>query len=233
VPEEANRPSVTVEAPNHRLEVAIDHSIAGPLRLPDESTGLTVQDSIIDAPAEGERAIAGIEIEPTPEAAPPTTLKRTTVFGTVHVKELSLASEVIFTDPVTAERRQAGCVRFSYVPDGSQTPRRYRCQPNLAMQKALEATRSANPSLTSEEQQGIASGTRLRLTPAFTSRRYGEPGYAQLSLSWAEELRTGAEDENEMGAFNFLQQAQRVKNLLASLDEYLRFGLEAGVFFVT
>jgi hypothetical protein len=36
-----------------------------------------------------------------------------------------------------------------------------------------------------------------------------------------------------MGAFNFLQQGHRLKNLRSSLDEYLRFGLEAGVFFVT
>ena len=36
-----------------------------------------------------------------------------------------------------------------------------------------------------------------------------------------------------MGAFNLLRQAQRKKNLLTNLDEYLRFGLEAGIFFVT
>jgi hypothetical protein len=36
-----------------------------------------------------------------------------------------------------------------------------------------------------------------------------------------------------MGAFHFLQQVQRVRNVRASLDEYLRFGLEAGIFFVT
>jgi hypothetical protein len=69
--------------------------------------------------------------------------------------------------------------------------------------------------------------------PAFTSMRYGEPGYAQLTQLCAQEIRTGAEDEGEMGAFNFLQQAHRRNNLRASLDEYLRFGLEAGLFFVT
>jgi hypothetical protein len=31
-----------------------------------------------------------------------------------------------------------------------------------------------------------------------------------------------------MGAFHFLQQPQRKANLLSALDEYLRFGLEAG-----
>ena len=52
-----------------------------------------------------------------------------------------MASEVIFTDRVRAVRRQAGCVRFSYVPPGSQTPRRFRCQPELAISAALEQAR--------------------------------------------------------------------------------------------
>ena len=45
--------------------------------------------------------------------------------------------------------------------------------------------------------------------------------------------RSGAEDGSEMGALNFLKQPQRVDNLRASLNEFLRFGLEAGIFFVT
>jgi hypothetical protein len=36
-----------------------------------------------------------------------------------------------------------------------------------------------------------------------------------------------------MGAFMFLAQPQRRANLRAALDEYLRLGLEAGVFPVT
>ena len=33
-----------------------------------------------------------------------------------------------------------------------------------------------------------------------------------------------------MGAWHFLQAPQRMRNLRLALDEYLRFGLEAGVF---
>jgi hypothetical protein len=36
-----------------------------------------------------------------------------------------------------------------------------------------------------------------------------------------------------MGVFCMLQQPQRLKNLQVALEEYLRFGLEAGIFFVT
>jgi hypothetical protein len=36
-----------------------------------------------------------------------------------------------------------------------------------------------------------------------------------------------------MGTWGFLLQPQREANLVASLDEYLRVGLEAGVLYVT
>jgi hypothetical protein len=83
----------------------------------------------------------------------------------------------------------------------------------------------------SEEEQ-ITRDEQLRLTPTFTSTGYGAPGYAQLNLLCADEIRTGAADENEMGAFHALQQAQRIANLRAGLEEYVRFGLEAGILLV-
>jgi photosystem II stability/assembly factor-like uncharacterized protein len=72
-----------------------------------------------------------------------------------------------------------------------------------------------------------------RLQPQFTARQYGDPGYGQLSLTSAAELRTGAEDGSEMGVFNYLQQPQREAALRVSLAEYLRFGLELGIFHIT
>ena len=36
----------------------------------------------------------------------------------------------------------------------------------------------------------------------------------------------------EMGAFNHLYQPQRIKNLEASLEEYLRFGLDSAVLLI-
>jgi hypothetical protein len=67
----------------------------------------------------------------------------------------------------------------------------------------------------------------------FTSLRYGDPGYCQLSRRAALEVRQGADDESEMGAFHALFQPQRETNLRVRLDEYLRFGLEAGIFYAS
>jgi len=116
-----------------------------------------------------------------------------------------LAELDVWKFPVNSERRQDGCVRFSFVPLGSRTPRRYRCQPANA-------------------------ADALRVQPQFTSERYGVPAYCQLSDRCASEIRTGADDESEMGAFHDVFAPQRDTNLRIRLDEYLRFGLEAGVF---
>jgi hypothetical protein len=130
-----------------------------------------------------------------------------TIFGTSAMRALE-ASNSIFTGEVTVARRQIGCVRFCYLPLGSRAPRRYRCQP----------------------QDAIAA---QRVFPAFASATYGDPAYALQAIGAAEEMLTGADDEGELGAFHFLQATQRLANLRASLDEFLRFGLEAGVFLMT
>ena len=211
--------------------LSISRSILGPLELPTECRALTISDSIVDAPlAKGEtdpaRAAIAADAGAT-TAGPVTTLERVTIFGEVFVKELTLASEVIFVHPVTAERRQVGCVRFSYVAQGSQTPRRYLCQPDLAISNREKELDPAP--LSNAERDKII----LRVRPQFTSKRYGQPAYAQLSSACAHEIRTGAEDGSEMGVFSLLQGPQREANLRIALDEYLRFGLEAGIIFVT
>ena len=88
---------------------------------------------------------------------------------------------------------------------------------------------SSTADLPSDERDRIVR----RLVPAFTSLRYSDPAYTQLAGTCAEEIRTGAEDGSEMGVWSFLQHSQRIANLQTSLDEYLRFGLEAGCIFAT
>lgn len=192
--------------------VTVANSIVGPVRLPAEGYVLTVSDSIVDAP-DGGRAVGG----PTGGPGPTCDLRRLTVFGEVRVESLGYATEAVFTGPVTVVRTQSGCMRFSYVPEGAVTPARYRCQPDLA----LEGVTGLQP----------RRRTMARVQPRFTSRRYGQPGYAQLARDTADEIRTGGADEREMGAFNLLREAQREANLRNRLDEYLPAGLEAGLIY--
>ena len=79
----------------------------------------------------------------------------------------------------------------------------------------------------------IALRIARRLVPSFTALSASHPAYAQLRRSAPEEIRRGASDEGEMGAWHLLFQPQREANLRIRLEEYLRFGLEAGLCFET
>jgi hypothetical protein len=209
---------------NRSLRLFLERSITGPLRLPEEMPGLVVADSILDGGPTAAIARTGAP----DRSGPPAELRRSTVLGAVRVRELSLASEVVFTGAVTADRAQQGCVRFSFLapPPHSRAPRRFRCQPDLALAaRAKELGRE----LTAAEQAGVLA----RVRPAFTATRYGHPGYGQLSLSCPTEIKAGAEDDSEMGAFSGLRQPQRETNLRVRLDEYLPFGLRPALIYVT
>jgi hypothetical protein len=69
--------------------------------------------------------------------------------------------------------------------------------------------------------------------PHFTSLRYGDPGYCQLRAATAPAIRRGADDDGEMGVMHACFQPQRETNLRIRLEEYLRFGLRAGIFYAT
>jgi hypothetical protein len=196
--------------------VTLISSIVGPVRLPAEGWTLIASDSIVDSPSGG-TAVGG----PAAAFGPTCDFRRVTVLGDVRVRSILYASDVLFLDRVDVERTQAGCIRFSYVRGTATTPRRYRCQPDLAV-----ADQSAAAGTT-------AASIRSRLRPRFTSRRYGQPGYAQLADDAAPELKTGGEAEAEIGAFSRVLEAQRIANLRIRLDEYLPAGLEPGLIFAT
>jgi hypothetical protein len=213
----AGAASVIATETGGTLTVDIQRSILGPVRLPLEDptsnvvseSSLVLADSIVDGMGGADPAIVALAAS----------IDRSTVLGRSQLTLLTRGSESIFTDRVAVERTQEGCCRFSFIPDGSKVPRAYRCQPGFALEGVTDAA----------ERQAILD----HVTPAFTSERYIDAGYAQLAHSCAVEIRQGAEDESEMGVFQFLHQPQREANLRAAVDEYLRFGLEAGLFLVT
>ena len=145
-------------------------------------------------------------------------LRNCTVLGGLHVTELSCTNTLLHSalavgDPrpaaVLAVRRQSGCVRYSWLPLDSRTGQRHRCQPTPD-QKNPDALR-----------------------PIFTSLKYHEPGYGQLSRATPDEIRRGADDESEMGAAHDQFAPQREQDLATRLDEYVRFGLVTGIFYAS
>jgi hypothetical protein len=199
-PAQPAQPMLLIEPEN--AAVALESCISGAI---EAANGCTVRLTrcILDATDEEREAYHGPG--DTPGGA--LELENCTIIGRVHTREIPNATQVIFAArvpggvtalPVRSERTQAGCVRFSRVPDGSRTPRRFHC--------------------TSEPAR-------------FTSTLFGASGYCQLSRACPDAVRTGAEDESEIGVFHDLFLPQRESDLRTSLNEYLRFGMEAGVFY--
>ncbi len=70
-------------------------------------------------------------------------------------------------------------------------------------------------------------------TPAFTSTRHGDPGYAQLSVGCPSAFFSISGDGGELGAFHRLGQPLRKARLKTTLEETLPFHLEPQIFYET
>jgi hypothetical protein len=204
-------PALIVELPDTVINVK--SSITGSIRSID-GADITLENSIADAADPTGIAYSGLTGSGFGAAL---SLINTTVTGKVYAMVINASNSIFnsellpadtWASPVIAERLQQGCIRFSYVPPGSKLPRLYHCQPETA---ELAAT----------------------VKPVFTSEKYGDAGYCQLSKYCAQQIKQGADDGAEIGVFHNLYQPQREQNLQARLDEYLRFGLEAGILYAS
>jgi hypothetical protein len=234
-PNSPNQPSLDIHLNN--LVVEIDHCILGRLEVVEEAN-VSITNSIVDATAPDKWVYAA---GATGAPGGPLRIENSTIIGKVHTFSMDYASNSIFlarlaasdappTVPVRSQKRQAGCVRFCYLPPDVVLPRRYRCQPDLALAQRATALGLTGISALSPSDRASIRG---RIAPTFTSLRYGHPAYGQLARRSPIEIREGADDDAEMGAFHDLFSPQRETNLRVRLDEYLRFGLEAGVFYAT
>jgi hypothetical protein len=135
--------------------------------------------------------------------------------GKVHAETLTLVSNSIvwgalapgdsWVSALVADRFQTGCVRFSFLPVGAVTPRRFECV-----------------------EQALASAA-----PIFFSYRYGQPGYLKMLACTPDSIRHGADDGGEMGGFHFVLAPLRESDLTLRLQEYTPVGLDVGLVYQT
>ncbi|HEX7359767.1 MAG TPA: hypothetical protein VF283_04680 [Bryobacteraceae bacterium] len=203
------------------LTVTVNRSVLGAIRA-GEFASLKAFDTIIDATDPANVAIAGLDgiagigsltLGGLETADPDEIPHGCTVIGKVHAVLLSLVSDSIlwaglvkgdsWTTGLIADRKQEGCVRFSFLPAGAKTPRRYQC-----MERAI-----AGPQ------------------PIFFAFRYGNPGYLKLLSSTPDVVRRGADDGGEMGAFHFVLAPLRETDLRVRMTEYMPVGLEFGILY--
>lgn len=209
-PRSPDEPSLVLERTTACLQ--IERSVLGTIEVIGEEVrtdplAIHIRDSILDATGHDRPALSAPDCR---HAHAVLYAHRTTVIGEVHTHAVEIGENSVFTGRMHVARRGVGCLRFSYVPPGSRTPRRHRCQPDL-----------------------VGAGEAWRVRPRFSGERYGTPVYGQLAAGCAEEIRRGAEDGAEMGAFHDLYQPQREDSLRARLAEYTPAGTDAGVIAVT
>ena len=192
-------PSVLVTADGASL--SLTRVISGPVAAAGSgSTVITA--SVVDATSPYYVAYASPDLA---SAGPDLCVTDSTVIGKVRARTITLASNSIFharlgdgdpwLAPVWASRRQAGCVRFCWLPDGSVTPRQYECLP--------------------------PSAGAIGLAPRFISVRYGGPAYALLSGDCPVAIWTGADNGSQLGAYKLIQETEAVSNVQIRAPEYL------------
>ena len=206
----SGQPALVAELPD--LQVAIQNSIVGAMQAHPLAT-VNLLNSIVDACEPTLVAYAALDGN---SGGASLTMQGCTVVGKIHTTLFNLVSDSIvraglaqndtWAAPLWADRKQQGCVRFSYLPLGAIVPRQFECAP---------CPSGGGP------------------PPLFYSLRYGDPRYGKLWPSTDDSIRRGAEDGGEMGAFHFVLAPFRETDLLTRLQEYLPVGLEFGIFYQT
>jgi hypothetical protein len=220
-PTHPSRPGISLDGSAARLR--LDHSIVGPVQVGGAARAapITVNDSIIDATDGSLPAIADAQGD---TARAVLTVARSTIIGAVTVHAIERAEDSLFFGSVTVARKQTGCIRYCYIPPGSRTPRRHRCQPDAAVARAragVDADMTLTPRRHAAHRERVAADAVLRVRPHFESLHYGSGEYARLHPSCATEIATGAHDGAEMGVYHDLFEPQRLALLNARLADHV------------
>jgi hypothetical protein len=197
-------PSVHLVVEGNVEELMIENSIVGPIRT--QGGGLVeklrMRHSIVQSITAGTPALAlpASDVElgwPQQGKAPRTPGRQPTGVTIFGAVDVNrlFASEALITGVVDVTDTQAGCFRFSAALIGSRVPHPY-------------------------ESHFISDTAHF-----FTSRRFGDPGYAQLSETAPVGLLRGAEHGSEIGVFSHLFNPIKLDSLRVKVVEYMPFGL--------
>ena len=192
--------------------IALTRCIAGALHF-GPGYELTLADSIIDAGSGTGSAAPALAIGLNPGWGPDLQFSGITVFGRTRVERAS-GSGGVFVHRLEVHDNQdshgalaapnvpGSCIRLSWLSgDADRLPPHFGCVFG----------------------RGAAEPARLH----FVAQRFGEPGYAQLAWTSDRRIREAGPEEDEMGAFGFLLNAHKWKNISIRLREYMPVGTRA------
>ncbi|NRF71735.1 hypothetical protein HLB44_32580 [Aquincola sp. S2] len=178
-------------------EIDIQRSICGAL-MADEGYRLCIADSIVESipvAATDSFAITGAS-DPVNGYAGRTCIKNVTLLGRARVAGID-GSGVIFRGALQAFDQQTGCLKYCWFADDARNrlPQHFAC----------------------------VSGADARLI--FTSEYFGDAAYCQLSLECDRRILEQGVGGDQMGAFNFLLEAHKWRNLRIRFREFMPVGI--------
>jgi hypothetical protein len=182
-------------------QIVIQRSILGPLAI-DSDYSITLSDSIVDAGSGVEAVTPEYAIHAATGVVADAwsgalSVSGVTFLGRVRVESVT-GQGGIFVQQLEAHDNQKGCVKFSYFRgDGDRLPPHHGCV--------------------------FAAQARL----AFTSEYYGTPGYAQLKLHCDKRILENGPNYDQMGAFGYLRNTAKWKNLQIRYREFMPVGVRA------
>jgi hypothetical protein len=185
---------------NQIPNIVLQRSISGPLLI-DNVYRLNVTDSIIDA-GQGvadladKFAITSATGDPAKGWGPATFMSGVTILGRTRVESIE-GRGGIWVHALEVLDNQKGCIKFSYFSGEAED----RLPQNHACVKGTDAA--------------------LR----FRSEIFGEPAYCQLANSADWRIREQGPNDDAMGAFGFLLEAHKWRNLQIRFREFMPVGI--------
>lgn len=161
----------------------------------DSGYRLSLGDTLVDAGAPDGYAISGTALPLSDAWGPPLAIDGITVFGRTRVEQAS-GRGGIFVGRLEVLDNQTGCLKLCcFSGDGDRLPQNADCV--------------------------FATDVRL----VFTGETPGQPSYGQLAYATDAAVRERGPRDDAMGAFGFLVEAHRWRNLQIRLRELMPVGV--------
>jgi hypothetical protein len=192
-------------------DIVLSRTIAGPLFI-DTGYRLFLTDSIVDAgrgvgdvvdDSPSMFAVTGANNpDPLKTWGPPTLASGLTVFGRMRVESIE-GRGGIWVHALEVLNNQKGCLKFSYFSGEAveRLPQNQGCV------------------------KGAGAGGNREARLRFTSEIFGDAAYGQLAMSADFRIRERGPNDDAMGAFGFLLEAHKWRNLQIRYREFMPVGI--------
>lgn len=188
-------------------EIVLENSISGPLAI-DDDYSLNIINSIIDAGGTLETAAPALAVGAATGNAeltwgPALTINGLTCFGRMRMTSAS-GKGGIWVHALQVLDNQSGCIKYSWFADAdNRLPSNHACL--------------------HQSQSDLH----------FVAQTFGRPGYAQITRDSDTRILEQGPNDDEMGAFGFLLNSHKWKNIQIRFREYMPVGIRPVLIAVT